>query len=91
MADLPDKATAFIDWYLAVVEAANLSDKRYGVKGMNIWTPYGFLARRNLDHVMVREIEATGTSNTSSTRPGDLLRNGKGERVSNSSIPPYGA
>jgi prolyl-tRNA synthetase len=61
MADLPDKATAFIDWYLAVVEAANLSDKRYGVKGMNIWTPYGFLARRNLDHVMVREIEATGS------------------------------
>jgi hypothetical protein len=41
--------------------------------------------------VSLREIEATGTSNTSSTRPGDLLRNGKGERVSNSSIPPYGA
>jgi prolyl-tRNA synthetase len=61
MVDLPDKASAFIDWYLAVVEEADLTDKRYGVKGMNVWTPYGFLARRNLDRVMVREIEATGS------------------------------
>jgi len=61
MVDLPDRRTAFIDWYLAVVEAADLTDKRYGIKGMNVWTPYGFLARRNLDAVMVREIEATGS------------------------------
>ncbi|HTP56556.1 MAG TPA: proline--tRNA ligase [Thermoplasmata archaeon] len=60
MVDLPSKETAFIDWYLAVVEAADLSDKRYPVKGMNVWTPYGFLARRNLDRVMVREAEASG-------------------------------
>jgi len=61
MADLPDKSTAFMDWYLAVIDAANLTDKRYAVKGMNVWTPYGFLARRNLDAIMVREIEATGS------------------------------
>ena len=61
MPEFPDKTTAFIDWYLAVVDAANLTDKRYGVKGMNVWTPYGFLARRHLDEVMVREIEATGS------------------------------
>ncbi len=61
MVDLPDRQSAFIDWYLAVVEAAELTDKRYGVKGLNVWTPYGFLARRNLDAVMVREIEATGS------------------------------
>jgi prolyl-tRNA synthetase len=61
MAELPDKQTAFVDWYLAVVELANLSDKRYGVKGMNVWTPYGFRARRNLDRILVREIEATGS------------------------------
>jgi prolyl-tRNA synthetase len=59
MADLPDKRTAFMDWYLEVVEAANLTDKRYGVKGMNVWTPYGFLARRLLDAILIREIEAT--------------------------------
>jgi len=62
MVELPDKKAAFIDWYLSVVDAANLTDKRYGVKGMNVWTPYGFLARRHLDEVMVREIEATGSS-----------------------------
>ncbi len=62
MPALPDKRTAFIDWYLEVVEAANLTDKRYGVKGMNVWTPYGFLTRRLLDRVMVLEIEATGSS-----------------------------
>jgi prolyl-tRNA synthetase len=61
MAELPDKKTAFIDWYLAVVELANLTDKRYPIKGMNVWTPYGFRARRNLDAVMIREIEATGS------------------------------
>jgi prolyl-tRNA synthetase len=61
MADLPDKHAAFIDWYLAVVEAANLTDKRYPVKGMNVWTPYGFRARRNLDAILIREIEATGS------------------------------
>ncbi|MFY9716442.1 MAG: proline--tRNA ligase [Thermoplasmata archaeon] len=60
MVALPDKRTAFIDWYLAVVEAADLSDKRYGIKGMNVWTRYGFRARRNLDRVLVREAEASG-------------------------------
>ena len=62
MADLPDKRAAFMDWYLAVVEAANLTDKRYPVKGMNVWTPYGFQARRRLDELMIREIEATGST-----------------------------
>ncbi len=61
MAELPDKRTAFIDWYLAVVENAHLTDKRYPVKGMNVWMPYGFRARRNLAAVLIREIEATGS------------------------------
>jgi prolyl-tRNA synthetase len=61
MVDLPDKATAFTDWYLAAVEAADLTDKRYPVKGMNVWTAYGLAARRRLDAVLVREIEATGS------------------------------
>jgi prolyl-tRNA synthetase len=61
MAELPDKSTAFIEWYLAALEAANLTDKRYPVKGMNVWTPYGFQARRQLDAVMIRAIEAIGS------------------------------
>jgi prolyl-tRNA synthetase len=61
MPDLPDKRTAFIEWYLAVVEAADVSDKRYPVKGLNVWTVYGMAARRNLDRILIREIEATGS------------------------------
>jgi prolyl-tRNA synthetase len=61
MADLPDKNGAFIDWYLEVVERSQLSDKRYPVKGMNVWTPYGLRTRRLLDATIIREIEATGS------------------------------
>jgi prolyl-tRNA synthetase len=61
MADLPDKQRSFIDWYLEVIERAELSDKRYPVKGMNVWTPYGFQARRLLDGILIREIERTGS------------------------------
>ena len=80
MPELPDKKAAFIDWYLAVVDAANLTDKRYGVKGMNVWTPYGFLARRHLDEVLVREIEVTGSSPVEfpALDPGERVREGEG-------------
>jgi prolyl-tRNA synthetase len=61
MPTFPDKDTKFIDWYLEVLEAAELTDKRYPVKGMNVWTPYGFRARRQLDAIMIREIERTGS------------------------------
>ncbi len=61
MVDLPDKAERFIDWYLAAVEAAELTDKRYEVKGMNIWTPYGMQSRRALDALLVREVERIGS------------------------------
>jgi prolyl-tRNA synthetase len=61
MAELPDKAERFIEWYLDAVEVAGLTDKRYPVKGMNIWTAYGFQARRLLDGLMIRGIEASGS------------------------------
>lgn len=61
MPELPPKGSAFIDWYLAAVDAGDLTDKRYPVKGMNVWTRYGILARRRLDRVMEEEIEATGS------------------------------
>ena len=61
MAELPDRDTAFMDWYLEVVEQAELTDKRYGVKGLNVWPTYGLRARRLLDRVIVREIERSGS------------------------------
>jgi prolyl-tRNA synthetase len=61
MVELPNKSEHFIDWYLEAVEVAGLTDKRYPVKGMNVWTPYGFQARRLLDGLMIRGIEASGS------------------------------
>ncbi len=41
----------FNEWYNEIVEDAGLSDKRYPVKGMNIWTPYGWKLMQNIDRI----------------------------------------
>ncbi len=55
-----EKEDNFGDWYLDIVEKANLSDKRYPIKGMNVWTPYGWKAMRNIDTYIRQELDATG-------------------------------
>ncbi|MDR1404345.1 MAG: proline--tRNA ligase [Candidatus Methanoplasma sp.] len=55
-----EKEDNFGDWYLDIVEKANLSDKRYPVKGMNVWTPYGWKAMSNIDGFIRKELDATG-------------------------------
>ena len=54
------KDTDFSEWYNDLVEKANLSDKRYPIKGMNVWTPYGWKIMRNIDHFIRRELDSTG-------------------------------
>ena len=54
------KGDDFDEWYNEVVEAAELCDKRYPVKGMNIWRPYGWQAMRNIDECIRREMRRTG-------------------------------
>lgn len=39
---LPDKHKNFSEWYDEVVEEADLIDKRYPVKGMIVWKPFGY-------------------------------------------------
>jgi len=39
----------FSEWYNEVVESAGLVDKRYPVKGMHIWRPYGWKIMMNID------------------------------------------
>ncbi len=39
----------FSQWYNEVIEAAGLVDKRYPVKGMHVWLPYGWQLMRNID------------------------------------------
>lgn len=53
------KAEDFNEWYNEVVERANLTDKRYPVKGMNVWTPYGWSAMTRIDTLMRREMART--------------------------------
>ncbi len=39
----------FPEWYNEVIEKAGLVDKRYPVKGMHVWLPYGWKLMRNID------------------------------------------
>ena len=54
------KAEDFSEWYNEIVERANLTDKRYPVKGMNVWTPYGWKIMQAIDQHIRREFDATG-------------------------------
>ncbi len=49
----------FNEWYPEVVEAAGLTDKRYPIKGMNVWTPYGWKLMRLIDGLIRAEMEDT--------------------------------
>lgn len=51
--------TNFSEWYNDVIEKAELSDKRYPIKGMNVWKPYGWKAMRQIDDLIRDEMEET--------------------------------
>lgn len=50
----------FSEWYNDVVEVSGLSDKRYPIKGMNVWTPYGWKIMQFIDSIIRSECDATG-------------------------------
>ncbi len=54
-----EKDENFGDWYNEIVEKANLSDKRYPIKGMNVWTAYGWKIMRFIDTYIRQELDAT--------------------------------
>jgi len=54
------KADDFSEWYNDIVEKANLTDKRYPVKGMNVWTPYGWKIMQAIDSHIRQGFDATG-------------------------------
>jgi prolyl-tRNA synthetase len=55
-----EKEANFNEWYNDIVEKAELSDKRYPVKGMNVWTPYGWKIMRLVDTYIREELDRTG-------------------------------
>jgi prolyl-tRNA synthetase len=54
------KEEDFSEWYNAAIDRANLTDKRYPVKGMNVWTAYGFAVMRRMDELIRSEMARTG-------------------------------
>ena len=54
------KAEDFSEWYNEIVERTNLTDKRYPIKGMNVWTPYGWKIMRAIDTQIREELDTTG-------------------------------
>jgi len=56
---IPPKAQ-FNEWYPAIVEIADLVDKRYPIKGMDVWRPYGWKTMRSIDELTHSEMERTG-------------------------------
>ncbi len=48
-----------MEWYNEVVEVAELTDKRYPIKGMNIWRPYGQRIMSRIDQFTRAEMERT--------------------------------
>ncbi len=53
------KSEDFNQWYNEIVELADLCDKRYPIKGMNIWRPYGWKLMGNVDNLIRAEMNAT--------------------------------
>ena len=57
---IPSKSENFNEWYPFIVEAAELVDKRYPIKGMDVWRPYGWKTMKLIDSLTHAEMERTG-------------------------------
>ncbi|MEF8848645.1 MAG: proline--tRNA ligase [Candidatus Thermoplasmatota archaeon] len=49
----------FNEWYNEIVELSDLCDKRYPIKGMNVWRPYGWKIMSNIDYMIRKEMKET--------------------------------
>ena len=56
---IPSKVDDFNSWYPFIVEAAELVDKRYPIKGMDVWRPYGWRTMKLIDALTHAEMERT--------------------------------
>jgi len=55
---IPSKSD-FNAWYPAIVEIADLVDKRYPIKGMDVWKPYGLTTMALIDGLARSEMSRT--------------------------------
>ena len=56
---IPPKSD-FNSWYPSIVEIADLVDKRYPIKGMDVWKPYGLKAMSLIDGLTRKQMALTG-------------------------------
>ena len=56
---IPSKVDNFNEWYPFIVEASDLVDKRYPIKGMDVWRPYGWKTMKLIDSLTHSEMERT--------------------------------
>ncbi|MDS0257099.1 proline--tRNA ligase [Thermoplasmatales archaeon AK] len=50
----------FSEWYNEIIEISGLSDKRYPIKGMNVWLPYGLKAMQRIDTIIRESVDSKG-------------------------------
>jgi len=60
MNKLPDRNEKFSEWYDIVTEDAEVIDKRYPLKGMLVWKPYGFKVLKLTMRILEELLEAYG-------------------------------
>jgi prolyl-tRNA synthetase len=53
------KSEDFNEWYNEIVELADLCDKRYPIKGMNVWRPHGWKLMNHIDSLIRNEMVKT--------------------------------
>ena len=53
------KTDNFSEWYNDIIEKAALIDKRYPIKGMDVWRPYGLSVMRAIDRFIHDEMRRT--------------------------------
>ena len=54
------KQENFSEWYNDIIEKADLIDKRYPIKGMDVWRPYGLSVMRAIDEAIRAGMRRTG-------------------------------
>lgn len=55
---MESKKSDFSEWYNEIIDIAGLSDKRYPIKGMNVWLPYGLKVMKNIDSIIRQNVDS---------------------------------
>ncbi|GGM75327.1 proline--tRNA ligase [Thermogymnomonas acidicola] len=62
---MENRKSNFSEWYNEIIDLAGLSDKRYPVKGMNVWLPYGLKIMQHIDTIIRRAVDSRGMQEVS--------------------------